>query len=102
MYHTFDAELVGRALVKLPTSPMATVVLQPLKDQELVVKRIALPGRWIRVPEKQEIRQIPEGHCWTWRCRVPWAWRPPLPWHGLAVHGKMRWPEHDEERPGQA
>jgi hypothetical protein len=30
------------------------------------VKRlIALPGDWIQVPEKQEIWQIPQGHCWV-------------------------------------
>jgi len=29
------------------------------------VKRlIALPGDWIQIPEMQEIRQIPQGHCW--------------------------------------
>jgi len=38
----------------------------PRDHRELMVKRlIALPGDWIQNPEKQEIRQIPEGHCWV-------------------------------------
>jgi len=31
----------------------------------MVKRLIALPGDWIQIPEKQEIRQIPEGHCWV-------------------------------------
>ncbi|XP_012702815.1 probable thylakoidal processing peptidase 2, chloroplastic [Setaria italica] len=42
------------------------VFRSPRNHRELVVKRlIALPGGWIQVPEKQEIRQIPQGHCWV-------------------------------------
>ena len=26
---------------------------------------IALPGDWIQIPEKREIRQVPDGHCWV-------------------------------------
>jgi len=38
----------------------------PRNHRELLVKRlIALPGDWIQVPENQEIRQIPQGHCWV-------------------------------------
>jgi inner membrane protease subunit 2 len=38
----------------------------PRDHRELMVKRlIALSGDWIQIPEKQEIRQIPLGHCWV-------------------------------------
>lgn len=37
----------------------------PRDHRQLIVKRlIALPGDWIQIPEMQEIRQIPQGHCW--------------------------------------
>ncbi|XP_006653159.1 mitochondrial inner membrane protease subunit 2-like isoform X2 [Oryza brachyantha] len=42
------------------------VFRSPTEHRSLVVKRlIALPGDWIQVPAAQEIRQIPEGHCWV-------------------------------------
>ncbi|EES10418.2 hypothetical protein SORBI_3006G016800, partial [Sorghum bicolor] len=30
-----------------------------------VQRLIALPGDWIQIPEKREIRQVPDGHCWV-------------------------------------
>nr|AHW98600.1 ossigP3 [Oryza punctata] len=42
------------------------VFRSPTEHRSLLVKRlIALPGDWIQVPAAQEIRQIPEGHCWV-------------------------------------
>ncbi|KAF8650248.1 hypothetical protein HU200_064006 [Digitaria exilis] len=42
------------------------VLRSPRSHREVLVKRlIALPGDWIQVPENQEIRQIPQGHCWV-------------------------------------
>ncbi|TVU04280.1 hypothetical protein EJB05_50134 [Eragrostis curvula] len=72
MYPTFKPQPTERALVeklclhRYNFSRGDVVVLRSPRDQALVVKRlIALPGDWIQVPEKQEIRQIPEGHCWV-------------------------------------
>ncbi|EMS53576.1 Mitochondrial inner membrane protease subunit 2 [Triticum urartu] len=37
----------------------------PVDHQRKAIKRvIGLPGDWISVPETEEIRKIPEGHCW--------------------------------------
>lgn len=73
MYPTLDAQQGERALVekrclyRYDLSRGDVVVFRsPRNHREMVVKRlIALPGDWIQVPEKQEIRQIPQGHCWV-------------------------------------
>ncbi|GJN12073.1 hypothetical protein PR202_ga30318 [Eleusine coracana subsp. coracana] len=73
MYPTFDPKPAERVLVEKLSldrynfSRGDVVVLRsPSDHRDLNVKRlIALPGDWIQVPEKQEIRQIPEGHCWV-------------------------------------
>ncbi|XP_062183597.1 uncharacterized protein LOC133887656 [Phragmites australis] len=73
MHPTFDPNPAEFALVeklclgRYDFSRGDVVVFRSLTDhRDLVVKRlIALPGDWIQVPEKQEIRQIPEGHCWV-------------------------------------
>ncbi|KAG2565338.1 mitochondrial inner membrane protease subunit 2-like [Panicum virgatum] len=73
MYPTLDAEQGERALVekrclyRYDLSRGDVVVFRsPRNHRELLVKRlIALPGDWIQVPENQEIRQIPQGHCWV-------------------------------------
>ncbi|CAN6234336.1 unnamed protein product [Urochloa humidicola] len=73
MYPTLDDRQGERALVekrclyRYDLSRGDVVVFKsPRNHRELVVKRlIALPGDWIQVPEKQEIRQIPQGHCWV-------------------------------------
>ncbi|KAJ1270070.1 hypothetical protein BS78_06G026500 [Paspalum vaginatum] len=72
MYPTFDAQQATRALVskrclsRFDVSRGDVVLFRsPVNHRELVVKRlIALPGDWIQIPEKEEIRQIPQGHCW--------------------------------------
>ena len=58
---------VGRFLDWLVVDVSAVARRRSPRDhRELVVKRlIALPGDWIQIPEKQEIRQIPQGHCWV-------------------------------------
>ena len=58
---------VGRFLDWLVVDVSAVARCRSPRDhRELVVKRlIALPGDWIQIPEKQEIRQIPQGHCWV-------------------------------------
>ncbi|KAG2565348.1 hypothetical protein PVAP13_7NG058000 [Panicum virgatum] len=73
MYPTLDAEQGERALVekrclyRYDLSRGDVVVFRlPRNHRELLMKRlIALPGDWIQVPENQEIRQIPQGHCWV-------------------------------------
>ncbi|KAG8037236.1 hypothetical protein GUJ93_ZPchr0023g33389 [Zizania palustris] len=63
-----DCALVERlCLDRYDFSRGDVVVFRSPRDHEnLVVQRlIALPGDWIQVPELQEIRQIPEGHCWV-------------------------------------
>ncbi|OEL30407.1 Mitochondrial inner membrane protease subunit 2 [Dichanthelium oligosanthes] len=73
MYPTLDDQQAERALVEKHCLyrydfSRGDVVLfrSPRNHRELVVKRlIALPGDWIQVPENQEIRQIPVGHCWV-------------------------------------
>ncbi|KAL5213713.1 hypothetical protein ABZP36_002865 [Zizania latifolia] len=73
MLPTFGIEPGDRALVerlcldRYDFSRGDVVVFRSPKDHEnLVVQRlIALPGDWIQVPELQEIRQIPQGHCWV-------------------------------------
>ncbi|GJN38438.1 hypothetical protein PR202_gb27476 [Eleusine coracana subsp. coracana] len=73
MNPTFDPKPTERVLVEKLSldrynfSRGDVVVLRsPSDHRDLNVKRlIALPGDWIQVPEKQEIRQIPEGHCWV-------------------------------------
>ncbi|CAD6259365.1 unnamed protein product [Miscanthus lutarioriparius] len=73
MHPTFDPQQAERALVekrclyRYDFSRGDVVVFRSPRDhRELMVKRlIALPGDWIQIPEKQEIRQIPEGHCWV-------------------------------------
>ncbi|NP_001141764.1 uncharacterized LOC100273900 [Zea mays] len=32
---------------------------------KMVQRMIALPGDWIQIPEKRDIRQVPSGHCWV-------------------------------------
>ncbi|CAD6261047.1 unnamed protein product [Miscanthus lutarioriparius] len=67
---TFDPQQAERALVekrclyRYDFSRGDVVVFRsPRNHRELMVKRlIALPGDWIQIPEKQEIRQTPEGH----------------------------------------
>ncbi|KAK3143125.1 hypothetical protein QOZ80_4BG0358710 [Eleusine coracana subsp. coracana] len=105
MNPTFDPKPTERVLVEKLSldrynfSRGDVVVLRsPSDHRDLNVKRlIALPGDWIQVPEKQEIRQIPEGHCWVEgdNAGVSWDSREygPVPL-GL-MHGKVThvvWP----------
>ncbi|EMS55888.1 Mitochondrial inner membrane protease subunit 1 [Triticum urartu] len=42
------------------------VFVSPSDHRSRTIKRlIGLPGDWISVPDKEEIRKIPEGHCWV-------------------------------------
>ena len=37
-----------------------------MDHQRKTIKRlIGLPGDWVSLPEKEEVRKIPEGHCWV-------------------------------------
>ncbi|KAL6653139.1 hypothetical protein ACP70R_012064 [Stipagrostis hirtigluma subsp. patula] len=104
---TFDPEPGNRTLVeklclyRYDFSRGDVVVFRsPTDHRELMVKRlIALPGDWIQVPEKQEIRQIPEGHCWVEGDNAAASWDSrsfgPVPlglMHGRATH--IVWPPH--------
>ncbi|KAI5006179.1 hypothetical protein ZWY2020_033422 [Hordeum vulgare] len=42
------------------------VVVSVVDHRSQTIKRlIGLPGDWISVRDKEEIRKIPEGHCWV-------------------------------------
>ncbi|KAM3278457.1 hypothetical protein ACQJBY_045992 [Aegilops geniculata] len=42
------------------------VCRSPVDHQRKTIKRlIGLPGDWVSLPEKEEVRKIPEGHCWV-------------------------------------
>jgi signal peptidase I len=61
-----SAEFLGGSLVPNVAALAVARPSSPRNHRELVLKRlIAMPGDWIQVPEKQEIRQIPQGHCWV-------------------------------------
>ncbi|CAD6344086.1 unnamed protein product [Miscanthus lutarioriparius] len=92
MHPTFYPQQAERALVekrchyRYDFSRSDVIVFRsPRNHRELMVKRlIALPGDWIQIPEKQEIRQIPEGHCWVEGTMPPSALtRDPMALHKL-------------------
>ena len=46
-----------------------------MDHQRKTIKRlIGLPGDWVSLPEKEEVRKIQEGHCWVEgdNCSVSW------------------------------
>ncbi|XP_062224708.1 uncharacterized protein LOC133923412 [Phragmites australis] len=107
MYPTFEPQPTERVLVerlclgRYDFSRGDVVVFQsPRNHRELAVKRlIALPGDWIQVPEKQEIRKIPEGHCWVEGDNAGFSWDSrgygPVPlglMYGRVTH--VVWPPH--------
>uniref|UniRef100_A0A452XBG9 Mitochondrial inner membrane protease subunit 2 n=2 Tax=Aegilops tauschii subsp. strangulata TaxID=200361 RepID=A0A452XBG9_AEGTS len=63
----------GREYAVVKRSPLydysrgeVVVFVSPADHRSRTIKRlIGLPGDWISVPDKEEIRQIPEGHCWV-------------------------------------
>ncbi|KAF7005593.1 hypothetical protein CFC21_020707, partial [Triticum aestivum] len=63
----------GREYALVKRSPLydysrgeVVVFVSPADHRSRTIKRlIGLPGDWISVPDKEEIRQIPEGHCWV-------------------------------------
>ncbi|XP_037482663.1 mitochondrial inner membrane protease subunit 2-like isoform X2 [Triticum dicoccoides] len=63
----------GREYALVKRSPLydysrgeVVVFLSPADHRSRTIKRlIGLPGDWISVPDKEEIRQIPDGHCWV-------------------------------------
>jgi len=62
-WHFFDlVRLMGR-----PADAVSSALCRsPTYHRRRSVQRlIALPGDWIQIPEKREIRQVPDGHCWV-------------------------------------
>ncbi|CAD6264252.1 unnamed protein product [Miscanthus lutarioriparius] len=51
------------------------VFRSPTDHRRKAVQRlIVLPGDWIQIPEKREIRQVPDGHCWVEGTMPAKAW----------------------------
>ncbi|XP_044327199.1 mitochondrial inner membrane protease subunit 2 isoform X2 [Triticum aestivum] len=73
MRPTLDGTTDGREYAVVKRSPLydysrgeVVVFVSPADHRSRTIKRlIGLPGDWISVPDKEEIRQIPEGHCWV-------------------------------------
>ncbi|VAH39649.1 unnamed protein product [Triticum turgidum subsp. durum] len=73
MRPTFDGTTDGREYAVVKRSPLydysrgeVVVFVSPADHRSRTIKRlIGLPGDWISVPDKEEVRQIPEGHCWV-------------------------------------
>ncbi|KAF6998161.1 hypothetical protein CFC21_014304 [Triticum aestivum] len=73
MRPTFDGTTGGREYAVVKRSPLydysrgeVVVFVSPADHRSRTIKRlIGLPGDWVSVPDKEEIRQIPEGHCWV-------------------------------------
>ncbi|XP_048553922.1 mitochondrial inner membrane protease subunit 2-like isoform X1 [Triticum urartu] len=74
MRPTFDGTTAdGREYAVVKRSPLydysrgeVVVFVSPADHRSRTIKRlIGLPGDWVSVPEKEEIRKIPDGHCWV-------------------------------------
>ncbi|KAM3373591.1 hypothetical protein ACQJBY_020188 [Aegilops geniculata] len=73
MRPTFDGTTDGREYAVVKRSPLydysrgeVVVFVSPADHRSRTIKRlIGLPGDWVSVPDKEEIRKIPEGHCWV-------------------------------------
>ncbi|XP_037441954.1 mitochondrial inner membrane protease subunit 2-like [Triticum dicoccoides] len=60
--------LIGLAWAVVDTSETSFVPVcrSPVDHRRKTVERlIGLPGDWVGLPEKEEVRKIPEGHCWV-------------------------------------
>ncbi|XP_044971164.1 mitochondrial inner membrane protease subunit 2-like isoform X2 [Hordeum vulgare subsp. vulgare] len=73
MRPTFEGSTDGREYALVKRSPLydycrgeVVVFVSPVDHRSPAIKRlIGLPGDWISVRDKEEIRKIPEGHCWV-------------------------------------
>lgn len=73
MRPTFEGNTGGREYALVKRSPLydysrgeVVIFVSPVDHRSKTIKRvIGLPGDWISVPETEEIRKIPEGHCWV-------------------------------------
>ena len=53
-------------MVDTSETSFVPVCRSPVDHQRKTIKRlIGLPGDWVSLPEKEEVRKIPEGHCWV-------------------------------------
>ncbi|KAF7061190.1 hypothetical protein CFC21_067905 [Triticum aestivum] len=73
MRPTFEGSADGREYALVKRSPLydysrgeVVVLASPVDHQRKTIKRlIGLPGDWVSLPDKEEVRKIPEGHCWV-------------------------------------
>ncbi|KAI4969074.1 hypothetical protein ZWY2020_046404 [Hordeum vulgare] len=73
MRPTFEGSTDGREYALVKRIPLydycrgeVVVFVSPVDHRSQAIKRlIGLPGDWISVRDKEEIRKIPEGHCWV-------------------------------------